>query len=509
MSEKQADVLVMGSGLAGVSAALTAVRNGAKVILAEKRPFQGGGVSNTPMMTMAVKDDPEYQDAAFKTHMDYTNWNADTSVVKTWLRNSTRIPEFITGLGLDFLMVVPTALENIGKERGYCGGFPNGYNLGDYYFFKPIGKGHGAAVIVKRAVDEFKKLGGEVLFNTKVKNFLLKDGVAIGAIAEDVKTKEEMKINVKAVIIASGGFSDNPEMIERYTGHKYTNINCDGGGDVLFNTFYNAQMDGDGQQAAWTVGGARGAMGINGHNLVPGPGVIKHTPWIPFNEFRVVQEQPYLWVNVLGKRFISEDMSNDHMAMGTAIGNQPKKQSFIIFDEDTKLHMENEGLDYIYHIFPAEQLHGVTAQFEEAINVTGNKHTFLADSIEELADQAGIDKEGLLETVKKYNEYADKKHDDDYGKNPAFIRPIRRGKFYALRVYKGGYQAMGGIKIDGQCRVLKEDGRAIPGLYAAGDCSAGEVFGNPPIGGIGISTISFSQGFAAADEAVTYIGEVK
>ena len=71
MRERETGILVIGSGLAGISAALTAVKQGAKVILCEKRPFQGGGVSNTPMMTMAVKDDPDFQDKAFKVHMNY------------------------------------------------------------------------------------------------------------------------------------------------------------------------------------------------------------------------------------------------------------------------------------------------------------------------------------------------------------------------------------------------------------------------------------------------------
>ena len=504
MRERETGILVIGSGLAGISAALTAVKQGAKVILCEKRPFQGGGVSNTPMMTMAVKDDPDFQDKAFKVHMNYTNWNGNSAATKTWLKNSTRIPDFIRSLGIDFINIVETPLEEIGEKRGYCGGFPNGYNLGDYYFFKPIGRGHGAAVIIKKACDQFKKLGGEIVFNCAIRKLLKDRDKIIGAVG-DHKDGEQIRFNAKAVIIASGGFSDNAEMIKKYTDFTFTDINCNDNGNVLFNTFYNAQMIGEGQQAVWDIGGAVGSMGINGHNLVPGPGIIKHTPWIPFNEFRVVQEQPYLWVNNLGERFISEEMSNDHMSMGTAIANQPDKCSYIIFDEDTKERMEKVGLDYIYHIFPAKHLSDVTAQFEKSINVTGNKHVFMTDTIEELCEQTGIDLEGFRKTIDAYNGYCDRQHDDQFSKNPNFLRPVRRSRFYALRCYCGGYQGLGGIRIDGKCRVLKEDLRPFEGLYAAGDCSAGEVFGNPPVGGIGISTICFSHGFAAADEACAYI----
>lgn len=507
MKEIKVDLAVMGSGLAGLAAAVTAAENGLKVAVFEKRPFQGGGISNTPMMTMAVKNEKEYIDKAFNTHMTYTNWNADPAVVSTWIRNSCNIPEYIKNLGLDFEAVVPTTLEEIGAKRGYCGGFPNGYNIGDYYFFKARGKGHGAALICKKAAEKLVRLGGELYFNSPIKTIIKEGDTVTGAIAIDKENNDEIKITTKALIIASGGFSDNAEFIKKYTGHTYTNNNCDDGGDVLFNTFPNAQMTGDGQSAVWQIGGAKGAMGINGHNLVPGPGIIGNTPWIVFNETRTIQEQPYLWVNQLGQRFINEEMSNDHMTMGTAIANQKDKCGYIIFDEDTVQHMQNEGLEYIYHIFPAEKLTNVRNQFEELINIKNNKHIFLADTIEELCEQTGIDYENMKETVENYNKYCEQKHDDEFGKNPAFLRPLKEKKFYAMRVFKGGYQAMGGIKINGKCEVLDTEFRSIKGLYSAGDCAAGEVFGNPPVGGIGISSISFAQGFAAADEAYKYIKE--
>lgn len=506
MKRIDAQVIVMGSGLAGLTAAITLAEKGIKVAVVEKRPFQGGGVSNTPMMTMAVKNQKEYQDKAFDVHMNYTINSCNPSVARAWIMNSHRIPKFITDLGIDFQAVVPTPLEKIGEERGYCGGFPNGYNLGDYYFLKPRGKGHGAAIICLKAANKLRDLGGEIYFNTRIKQFIKEGDKIVGAKAV-TKDGEDVEISCEALIIASGGYSDNPELIKEATGLKYTNNNCDDGGEVLFNTHPNAQLTGDGQIAAWEIGAAKGSMGINGHNLVPGPGIIGNNPWIVYNQTRTMQEQPYLWVNRLGQRFINEGMSNDHMSMGTAIANQPGHYSYIIFDEDTKLHMENEGLEYIYHIFPAEKLDNVEAQFEELINIKGNKHVFMADTIEELCLKAGIDEEGLNETLEKYNRYCEQKYDDEFAKNPAFLRPVRRGKFFALRVYKGGYQGMGGIKINGKCEVLDTEHRAIKGLYAAGDCCAGEVFGNPPTGGIGISTISFTQGFISADSVIEKLGK--
>jgi ferredoxin len=129
MNSITTDVAVMGSGLAGITAAVTLAEKGAKVALFEKRPFQGGGVSNTPMMTLTVKNDRKFQDKAFEVHMNYTIQSADPRVVRSWINNTYRIPGFIKSLGIDFMAVVETPYEKLGQERGYCGGFPNGYNI--------------------------------------------------------------------------------------------------------------------------------------------------------------------------------------------------------------------------------------------------------------------------------------------------------------------------------------------------------------------------------------------
>jgi hypothetical protein len=85
-------------------------------------------------------------------------------------------------------------------------------------------------------------------------------------------------------------------------------------------------------------------------------------------------------------------------------------------------------LEYIYHIFPAEKLDNVEAQFDELIHVKGNRHVFMADTIEDLSIQAGIDIEGLKSTLERYNGYCHVGYDEEFAKNPAFLRPVRRGQ---------------------------------------------------------------------------------
>lgn len=509
MSSVKTDVLVMGSGLAGLTAANTAIDHGVSVILVEKRPFQGGGVSNTPMQTLVVRDDPAYQNRAFKIHMDYTNWNANPHVVRSWLQNTVRIPGFVRGLGLEFLNVKYNPLEELGTTRGYEVGFPNAFHVGDYYRLKAIGKGHGAAVICKKAADRLREKGGEIYFNTTLTE-LKKDGNRIvGAVAQNVKTGESFEIEAKAVVVATGGFNDNAEMIKEYCDLTLTDKNCSGDGNVIFNHFTGAKLTGDGHKLVWAAGGAKGAMGCNGHAMVPGPGIVgDHCAWMVYNELRTIQEQAYLWVNKYGQRFICEEQSNNHMAMVTAVNNQPGKCGYMIFDQDTVEHMEKEGVERAYFIFDGNRLHNVRKQFEEVI-AKGNKHVYLADTLEELCMQSGIEYEGLKEQVERYNHYCEQRYDDELAKDPLYLKPVKRGPFYAFRVFPGGYHAFGGIKIDGKCQVLNEELRPIKGLYSGGDCCAGEVFGNPPIGGIGWSTLSFAQGFICGDQAAAYAKEEK
>lgn len=501
------DAAVMGSGLAGLTAAVTLARSGARVAVFEKRPFQGGSVSNTPIGTKSVPADPAFQAAAFRSVFQYSNFNGNPGVIRAWLSGTSRIPEYVRFIGADLKLLQKVKLENIGTEREHPVGFPAGFtNIGDKYRLVGRGKGHGAAMVCLRAAEKLRELGGHLYVDSPVGGLLQEGRRVVGLTAKNNQTGAVFPVHARAVILASGGFPENREMVKTYTGHTFTDVNCSDGGDVLFNYFPGSRLTGDGHQLAWKAGGAKGAMGINGHSLVPGPGIIGNTPWIVQNETRTIQEQPYLWVNQNGERFIDEGQSRNHMAMGTAIANQPGKCAYILFDVDTRLHMEREGVEYLYFIFPTRKLTDITGQFERLIREKGNRHVFMADTIQELCAQTGIDEAGLTAALARYNRFCDEGADPEFAKEAAYLRPVRRGRFYALRVFNGGYSTVGSIKINGRCQVVDTDGRAIPGLYAGGDCAAGEIFGNPPIGGIGDCSMAFGLGFACAGSVLEDAG---
>ena len=509
MKTIKTEVAVMGSGLAGLSAALTLVERGVKVALFEKRPFQGGALSNTPMCTMAVKKDRKFQDRAFEVHCEFTNYSGNMGLARRWINNSWRIPEFIKGLGLDFEGVVETKYEELGNINAYTGGFPKGMNIGDYYLLKARGKGHGGALICLRAANKIRELGGEIYFNTGVKSILTESGKACGAIVR-TRDGEEIRVDCKAVIVATGGFSDDPEMIREYTPFTYTDKDCSGDGNVFFNHFYNGQMDGDGHKAVWAAGGAKAPAAMYGRH-VPGPGIIGFVPWLPKDENNLitVNEQPYLMVNAYGERFINEAHGQTSINITAGLLNQPGKVGYLIFDDASIDRLAEVGTDYSYMIFPAQKITGLREQIDRVINEYGSKNVFKADSLDDLAAQTGIEAEGLKKTVERYNSLCDQGYDEDFGKAPQYLYPVRTGKLYCIRIATCCYGTVGGIRVNSNCEVIREDLKPIQGLYAAGDCMAGELYGYPSRTVCNVSTVSFTTGFICADEAEKYVKEGK
>ena len=502
------DIVVMGSGAAGYCAADAILAKGKEVVVFEKRPFQGG-VANCAIQFIVVRNEKAYQDKAFQLLYEYGNYNGNPLVIRQYVNNSWRTKEFIERLGVKMVAADLVPLKDLGSPER-ADGFPPAINVhGDDMLAMGRGKGHGGALIGLRAMRDIEKRGGKYLLDTPLTDIKTdENGNVCQAIGVNNKTGETVTVDCKAVIICAGGMMDDPEMIKEHTGFIYTDYNASGEGNVTFNCFPNSKQTGNGHKLAWKLGGAVGAVSIEGHDMVPGPGLVGPTPWIAFNEFRIMTEQPYCFVNKNGNRFLDESLSNNYMAINRAIRNQPGRVSYMIFDDDTRKHLEEEGVDYFYFVFPAEKLTDIRGQFKEVIEVKKNKHVFMADTIEEICAQAGIDKEGLKATLDRYNGFCDKHSDDDFGKDPKYLRPVRKGPFYAMRVFCGGYNTMGGIRINGNMQVIRDDSTAIPGLFAAGDNVLNELYGNPIIAGLGAAYFAMPLGFAAGDCACDYIDQL-
>ena len=459
-----------------------------------------------PVGFRAIRKDPAYRDKAFQVHMDMTRWSANPDLVRAFIDLSGEIPEWLAQTGVELIVPMErTPLEEMGTLLK-SGGFPPGYNLGDFYFLKARGRGHGGSMMIRRMVERAEKLGVDVRLGTPGKK-ILKAGRRITGVLAEKSSGESLHVDARAVVVATAGFNDDAEMIKKHSvfGFKLDRDGTCQEGDLFF-LCPNLRHTGDGIKMAWAVGADKGAMGISALPHVPGPGIIGHVPWMTVGQLIIVAEQPYLWVNQDGKRFMDETLKTDHVTTANILARQRGKCAILIFDEDTRRQME-KALDFIYFIFQAEKLEDVESDMRNAIDL-GNKHVFIAETLTDLAAQADINPV-LQHTVDTYNDCCEKGRDDQFTKNPKYLRPVKKGKFYALRTFCSAYGTIGGIKVNERTEALTENLDVIPGLYAAGDIIAGEIFGEPPI--IGLVTLDFAlvSGRIAGKSVLEYLKDDK
>jgi fumarate reductase flavoprotein subunit len=483
MKQVATDVAVIAAGTSGLAAAVTAAEGGARVIAFEKAATTGG-TGNMGMGPFAVesrlqrlKQVPLTREQAFKIFMDYQHWRVDARLVKVFIDMSASTIDWLEKMGVEF--VEPAAY------------FPGAYFV--WHVVKPSGGGRpgpqSSATMMKILTERATELGVKIFLETPAKKILKEDGRVVGVVAED-KDGEIIQANAKAVIIATGGFGDNPEWIKKYTGYEW-------GRDIF--SFRIPGLVGDGIRMAWEVGAAADWM-----DMQPTCGIPGEVEPVVFGLFR----QPNLMVNPLGERFINEEILGNHHVAGSAIARQKNRCAFMILDEATKKYYEEKGLDHIVSVFPITKVENFDATLKQAID-QGNENLFMANSLEELAGKTGINLEGLRKTVDEYNKACDTGRDALFYKSCSYLKPVKQPKFYAGRFFPGSYGSRGGIRINHKTEVITKDHEVIPGLYAAG-MDACSIFADTYPGILAGSAMSFalSSGRIAGENAAKYVKSV-
>lgn len=505
------DVAVMGSGVAGMGAAWKLANAGVKVAVFEKYPVQGGAVSNCPMCFCSTPNTPEAQKSAFEVLARFSNYTANMGLVSKVVRASSELPELILNeLGIKAPMVVNRPPEDYGNQRGYTMGHANGLDVGDIYFIEGRGQGHAMAMALLRLRLKLEKMGVEFHFSTPIKKIIRnEDGVVTGAVACE-KDGTEVQIQCKALIVASGGMTGNIPLMKELgvLNTKYDEYYKDGYQVAIH--FPDSCQDGDGQKAIWEIGGKKGGVCISADPQVPGPWVRvgPNTPWLAANQTKVVTDMPYLRVTEQGKRFINEEMANNHTAISSAmVRNTPNMCCYLIFDEDTaKKLAESVEAEYVYFIFQGAKVEHLREQMDEAI-AKGNKHMCHFDTIHEVCEYMDIDEAGLKKTIARYNHAAEIGYDEDFKTDPKYIRPVREesGHIYCYRILPGAYDTLGGVLVDENTNVLDANNMPIEGLFAAGDMTAGSIYGDAPANAGGTVYGSMTIGLVAGEAAAAFV----
>jgi len=478
MKKLETDVVVIAAGASGLAAVVSAAQAGAKVIAFEKGSTTGGagnmgmGPFGVESRLQRLKQMGPTRDEAFKIFMDYTHWRVDAQLVRAYIDKAATTIDWLEKLGVEFV-------ESATYFRG--GQFT-------WHLVKPATGQPGpmaSGAMIKILTDRAKELGAQIFLQTPAKKILKQGDRVTGVMAED-KSGESIQVNAKAVIVATGGFGDNPDMIKKYAGYEW-------GKDL--SSFRIPGLVGDGIRMAWEVGAATTEMNMELIYMMPGefPPELGET-------FR----QPHLMVNLLGERFMDESIMPNTTFTGNAISRQKNRTGFLIFDDTIKNHMETVGFDDVSVVFRVTKVNNLDGMIKEILD-KGFKDIFVADSLEELAAKTGIDPAGLKKTVEQYNGFCAKGHDDIFNKDCRRLRPIKTPKFYAGRFLPGAYGSLGGIKINHHTEVLNKDWKKIPGLYAVGT-DANTIYGDSYVFILPGNTMGFAlnTGRIAGENAAAY-----
>ncbi|HEX7910567.1 MAG TPA: FAD-dependent oxidoreductase [Paraburkholderia sp.] len=444
------DVIVIGGGGAGLSAACHAARDGASVMILEADKMLGGATALAGGVVYAagtrvqedagIVDSPE---AMFQYMVSLNQWSIRPALAKIMCEGGASIIDWLIELGNEF---PPSAIVESG-----VGGCPRGH--------QSIGAGIG---IVQSLVNDASVNGVEVALGSRVSELIVEEGRVCG-----VRTAGT-ELRAKAVVVTTGGFGNNPEMIKRLWPTAAAH------GSRVYSFYEKVPFNmGDGIKLCESAGA--NVTGIDNGLLVCSPNFVRDTEaFLP--DWAMV-------VNRDGRRFIAEDAS--YAVSGYLVNEQPEMRCFAIFDDPALAEAcadENVVKHYINDPGSESWRVNVIRRHVETGRVK------VADSIEELAHRADISAKGLRASLDRYNEYAETGEDPEFFKKTRKMYSFRTPPFYALEIRASTIVSChAGLDIDNFGRVLDANGRSVPGLYAGGEvlgCTMGRRYIG---GGIGIA----------------------
>ena len=414
---KNYDVVVVGAGAAGLTAAIEAAEKGAKVAVVEKMPMAGGstvlsggivyGTGSELHKKAGIKDSVE---ELVKYWSERAEGKNDVEQLTFVAERSGQTIDWLVKLGVQFSDPTPTGTSPVPRAV--------------------TSTEHGAGIIKPlKAYAESKNV--EFFMQTEVKELITNEkGEVTGVRAVD-KEKKDINFTAKAVVLATGGFDRNPELVKKYAPIADGQPSFAGTGNA-----------GNGLTMAEKVN-----ADVVSHGGVIGFRTVEGEPAYT-TEVCMLMWMPYLSVNKQGQRFVNESI--DYPLFYEELVKQEGQVSYLIFDGSTYVPTLDKAVE--------------------------KGSAFAADTLDELAEKAGINAEGLNATVKEYNEMIKNGKDTKYGKDLTGHAAIEKPKYYALKVVPAILGTMTGIKTNLDAQVIDKSGKAVTGLYAAGEVANGDFF---------------------------------
>ena len=473
-----ADIAIVGAGGAGMTAAITAAAEGKSVVILESQPMVGGNsVRATGGMNAGktvYQDENEFGESAgvektLKTAAEkYADNETITALAATvaeqwaaYQANPTgyfdsvelmELDTMIGGKGVNDPALVETLCSNSADAIDWLG--EQGITLNSVSsaggasvkrIHRPVNE-EGKVVsvgayMVPLLEEDCQKAGVQMMLNTTATEILTDDNGAAVGIKATGASGETITINAKAVILTSGGFGANMDMVVEYKPELkgFMTTNAPG---IL----------GQGIKMAQAIGADTVDMDQ-----------IQIHPTVQYDSASLITEglrgDGAVLINSEGKRFIDEVSTRD--VVSAAEIAQPGSYSWLIIDQKM--------------VDDSSVIQGYIKK----------GYTFEGKTYEELAEQIGVDGATLAETMNTWNGYVEAKNDPDFGRT-SFADKLDTAPYYAIKVTAGVHHTMGGLKINTNTEVLNENGEIIPGLFAAGEVTGG-VHGANRLGGTAVS----------------------
>ena len=488
-STVEADVVVVGAGGAGMTAAITAAGEGKSVVILESQSMVGGNsVRATGGMNAGktvYQDENEFGESAgvektLKTAAEkYADNETITALAKTvseqwaaYQANPTgyfdsvelmELDTMIGGKGINDPELVETLCANSADAIDWLD--EHGITLHNVSSFggasvkrihRPVNaEGKTVSVgsyMIPLLQENCEKAGVKMMLDTTATEILTDaNGAAVGVKATGA-SGETVTVNAKAVVLASGGFGANLDMVVKYKPELkgFMTTNAPG-------------IQGQGIEMAQAIGAATVDMDQ-----------IQIHPTVEANTAALITEglrgDGAILINEEGQRFIDEVGTRD--VVSAAEIAQTGSYSWLVVDQA---------------MVDASSV--IQGYIKKGYTVTGATY-------EELGKAMGVDAAAFAETMEKWNGYVEAKNDPDFGRT-SFANPLNTAPYYAVKVTAGVHHTMGGLKINANTEVLNEKGEVIPGLFAAGEVTGG-VHGANRLGGNAVADFTVFGRIAGA-----------
>ena len=446
------EVVVVGAGAAGLSAALAAQEMNANVLVLEKGGITGGSTVRSGGKILAAgtpwQEKQGYTDTPEMMYEYLMSFDRDDimneELVMTFSKGSAENLQWLEDRGVQVQDVeyIHSSLTPWRVHNTMGGGGQT--------------SGHGGQITAP-LTNLYEGKGGKIVYNCRATELITNDAGAVVGVKAVMTDGTPVTVNAKSVILATGGYAKNEEMLDKYEDFLPNN---------LYGTVPNTCV-GDGLVMATAIGAKN--FDAPGLQLV----------YVSYDCYCGINEESGLIVSEDGLRVVDEYTYQSHVA--TALADAKSTCGYYI--------AAKKG-GYAVEPYPMIQW-GVTME-----------HVPHAATIGELAETIGVDKAALEATVARYNELCAKGVDEDFGKPAQYMIPVEGDEYYAFRMTPGTSVTFGGLEIDVNARVLDTNNQPIPGLYAAGEVAFTGLFdAEYPCCGMAIGSAVY-YGRVAAESAV-------